>query len=215
MTRILRIDASSRAEDSHSRQFADRFLESWFQIHPNDELVVRDLARHPVPHIAAATIAGFYTPPEAFTDEARLSTALSDELIAELRAADLLLISTPMYNFSLPSALKAWIDQVVRIGHTFSFSPESGFTGLLSGKRAIIVTASGAAFSSEAMRPMNFLAPYLKTLLGFLGFREVEVISLEGTTIDAAALERSQAAAQAQIARLAGQARTTPPVHQP
>jgi FMN-dependent NADH-azoreductase len=213
MTRILRIDASSRTEDSHSRQFADRFLESWLQAHPDDEVVVRDIVRRPVPHISAATIAGFYTPPEAFTDETRASTALSDNLIAELRAADLLLISTPMYNFSVPSSLKAWIDHVVRIGHTFSFSPESGFAGLLNGKRAVIVTASGAAFSGEAMRPMDFLGPYLKTLLGFLGFHSVEVISVEGTTIDPAALERSQAAAQAQIARLVGQVGAAAPVH--
>ena len=204
MSHILRIDASSRTEDSHSRRFADQFQESWFQNNPEDTLVVRDLIREPVPHISAATITGFYTPPESFTDEMRASTALSDELIAELRAADLVLISSPMYNFSLPSALKAWIDHVIRIGHTFSFSPESGFTGLLNGKRAIIITASGAAFSNEVMKSMDFLTPYLKSVLGFLGFNGIEAISLEGTSIDAAAFEKSQAAAKAQIARLTG-----------
>lgn len=202
MTRILRVDASSRTDDSHSRRLADRFLDHWLQSHPDDELVVRDLVRYPVPHIAQATIAGFYTPAEQLSDDLKQAIALSDELITELKAADLLLISSPMYNFTLPSALKAWIDQVVRIGHTFSFSPESGFAGLLTGKRAVLVTATGSAFSNEAMRPLDFLTPYLKTLFGFLGFQAVDVITLEGTTIDEAAFTRSQAAAQAQIKRL-------------
>lgn len=202
MTRILRIDASSRTDDSHSRQLASRFLDRWLQTHPDDELVVRDLVRYPVPHIADTTIAGFYTPAEQLSDDLKKATALSDELITELKAADLVLISTPMYNFALPSSLKAWIDHVVRIGHTFSFSPENGFAGLLADKRAVIVTASGAAFSNEAMQPMDFLTPYLKTLLGFLGFQKVDVIIVEGTTIDEVAFTRSQADAQAQIERL-------------
>ena len=202
MTRILRIDASSRTEGSHSRKYADRFLESWFRTHPDDELVVRDLIHSPIEHISATTITGFYAPPEQFTPEMKSATAISDQLITELRDADMLLISVPMYNFSLPSALKAWLDQIVRIGHTFSFSPDSGFSGLLTGKRAIIVATYGASFSSEAMRPMDFLTPYLKALLGFLGFQSVEVITLEGTSIDPAAFEHSQTVAQAQIARL-------------
>lgn len=203
MTRILRIDASSRTEGSHSRKFADRFLESWFKTHPDDTLAVRDLALAPIPHIAAATIAGFYSPPEQLSDAMKAATALSDQLITELRDADLVLISTPMYNFSIPSALKAWIDQIVRINHTFSFSPEAGLAGLLRGKRAIVITAAGAVFSdNEAMQPMDFMTPYLKFILGFIGIDSVEVITLEGTTIDPAAFERSQAAARNRIENL-------------
>lgn len=203
MTRILRVDASSRTDDSHSRQLADQFLDRWCQAHPDDQVVVRDLVRCPVPHIAQTTIAGFYTPTDQFTDQLKEATALSDELIGELKAADVVLISTPMYNFTVPSALKAWIDHVVRMGHTFSFSPESGFAGLLQGKRAVVVTATGAAFSNEALQPMDFLTPYLRTVLGFLGFQSVDVITVEGTTIDEAALQRSVAAARAQIERMA------------
>ena len=118
-------------------------------------LVVRDLVHSPLPHISNATIAGFYTPPELCSAEMKSATALSDDRIAEVRDADLLLISTPMYNFSLPSALKAWVDQIVRIGHTFSYSPENGFSGLLPGKRAIVVAAYGVSFSSEAMLHLN------------------------------------------------------------
>lgn len=204
MTRLLRIDASSRTTDSISRHYADLFIENWLQAHPNDKLVVRDLVHTPIPHISAMTISAYYTPPDQMNAEMKSATRLSDELIAELRAADLLLISTAMYNFTLPSALKAWVDQIVRIGHTFSYVPEQGFAGLLQGKRAVIVSASGADFSGEAMRPMDFLTPYLKSLLGFLGFQSVETIALEGTSLDPSAFERSKAAAQDQIARLSG-----------
>lgn len=204
MTRLLRIDASARTTDSISRRYADLFVERWLQTHPNDKLVVRDLAHTPIPHISAMTISAYYTPPEQMNAEMKSATRLSDELIAELRAADLLLISTAMYNFTLPSALKAWVDQIVRIGHTFNYTPGQGFTGLLQGKHAIIVSASGADFSGEAMRFMDFLTPYLKALFGFLGFQSVETIALEGTSIDPIAFERSQAEALDRIARLTG-----------
>ncbi len=203
MTKLLRVDASSRLNGSHSRELADIFQQKWFASHPDDEIVVRDLIRTPLPFIADATIKGFYAAPEQFTADLKAAVALSDELISELKTADLLVISTPMYNFSVPSALKAWIDQVVRVGHTFSYSPESGFAGLLPGKRAVIFTASGAAYASEAMQAMDFLRPYLRTLLGFLGFARIEVVSVEGTTIDEAAFKSSRAAALEQIERLA------------
>lgn len=203
MTRILRIDASSRLDSSYSRQLADQFVDRRLLHHPDDEVVVRDLVRYPVPHIAQQTIAAFYTPPEALNDELKKAAALSDELIAELKAADLVLISAPMYNFTLPSSLKAWIDHIVRIGHTFSFSPEQGFAGLLQGKRAVIFTATGAAYGDEAMRAMDFLTPYLKTLLSFLGFQSIDVVTLEGTTTDEHALQTSNAIAQKHIEQLA------------
>jgi FMN-dependent NADH-azoreductase len=209
MTRLLRIDASSRTTDSISRRYADLFVERWFQTRPNGKLVVRDLAHTPIPHISAMTISAYYTPPKQMNAEMKSATRLSDELIAELRAADLLLISTAMYNFTVPSALKAWVDQIVRIGHTFSYVPEQGFTGLLQGKRAVIVSASGADFSGEAMRSMDFLTPYLKALLGFLGIQSVETIALEGTSIDPSAFERSEAMALDRIAHLAGTAPAT------
>jgi FMN-dependent NADH-azoreductase len=203
MTKLLRIDASARRQGSHSRGIADLFQKTWCDAHPNSEIILRDLARNPVSHIEEATITGFYTPAEQFTAELKASTAMSDILIQELQKTDILLLSTPMYNFTLPSALKAWIDQIVRIGHTFSFSPAQGFSGLLSGKRAVVITATGAAFSQESMRPMDFLTPYLKSLLGFLGFKQVDVITVEGTTIDAVAFDNSMALAQQEAKRLA------------
>ena len=202
MATLLRLDASSRLDGSHSRQLADRFIDHWQTIDPQCQVIERDLIRQPIPHIAQATITGFYTPVSDYTPELQQAVGLANELIAELKAADVLLISTPMYNFSVPSALKAWIDHVVRAGETFSFSPETGFQGLVHDKRAFVLTAAGAVFSTEAMQPFDFLSPYLKTLLSFLGIADIEIISLEGTTIDAAAFERSQQVALNKISQV-------------
>ncbi len=203
MSRILRIDASARTEGSYSRRLADHFLARRLDRHPQDEVTVRDLARQPVPHLTQATIDGFFTPAEQMGSELKRAIALSDELIAELMAADLLLISTPMYNFSLPSTLKAWLDHIVRMGRTFHYSPEQGFSGLVQGKQAVIATATGAVFTDAALQPMDFMTPYLKGVLGFIGFEQVAVIAVEGTTVDEAALRRSQTAATAQIELMA------------
>lgn len=202
MTRILRVDASSRTRGSHSRELADVFLSRWLKARPDDEVVSRDLVTDPVPHIEDMTIAGYYTPKEEHSEAMKAATALSDQLINELLSADVLLISTPMYNFSVPSVLKAYIDQIVRIGYTFGFDEEKGLYGLIEGKRAVVFTASGAVFSDATLKALNYLEPYLKTVLGFLGIADIEFIAVEGTTTDEAALARSRSAALDRIDRL-------------
>lgn len=202
MARLLRIDASSRVHGSHSLEVADYFQNQWLQQHHDDEVVVRSLRRDPVPNIEDATITGFYTPSTEHDADLQAATALSDQLIGELMSSDILLISTPMYNFSVPSALKAWIDQIVRIGYTFDFDPESGFKGLVQGKRAVVVTATGAVFSNPAMSAFNFLDPYLRTLLGFLGITDSHFIAVEGTTTDEAAMEKSKRIARESVDQL-------------
>ncbi len=129
MKTILRVDASSRTAGSQSRALGDYFEHTWVKRNPSDRIVRRDVVENPIPHIASQTITGFYTPGEKFTDELRSATALSDRLVSELRAADILLLTVPIYNFSIPSALKAWIDHIVRIGHTFAYDGKN-FTGV-------------------------------------------------------------------------------------
>jgi FMN-dependent NADH-azoreductase len=202
MPTLLRVDASSRPQGSHSRDLADFFVQQWTQANPQGEIIVRDLVREPIPHISEITIAGFYTPHAERDETLAGAIELSDRLIGEITAADVLLIDTPMYNFSIPSALKAWIDQVVRMGETFAFSPEDGFTGLVTGKQAFVVTATGAEFSNEALRPMDFMTPYLTALLGFLGLTEVQLLCVEGTTTDPEVFERSKLAAHRTITQL-------------
>ncbi len=202
MTRVLRIDASARTQGSHTRNMVDFFQAKWLERFPGDEFVMRDLAADPVPHVTDTTIAGFFADQDRLDPALAAATALSDVLIDELMSADVLLIGAPMYNFSVPSVLKAYIDQIVRIGRTFGFDPEKGLYGMVEGKRAYVVTATGAVFSGGALDALDFLAPYLRTLLGFLGITDVAFIALEGTTTDEAALARSRQAARERIARL-------------
>jgi FMN-dependent NADH-azoreductase len=163
MTQILRIDSSSRVEGSHSRELADYFQAAWLKKYPEDRVIVRDVVKNPAPHIADLTIAGFYTPPEQQTEAMKQAIALSDELVDELQSADVLLLSVPMYNFSVPSALKAWIDQIVRIGRTFAYDG-TNFTGLVTVKQAYVICAYGAGGYTDggAFSAFNFLEPYLR-----------------------------------------------------
>lgn len=185
MSTILRIDSSSRISNSKSRELGDYFEKRWLGTNQNDRVVRRDIAADPIQHICDETISGYFTAPEQLTDELREATALSDELIGELQDADILLLTVPLYNFSVPSALKAWIDQIVRIGRTFSYDGVN-FSGLLTGKHAYIVYAYGAAgyVNQGPMAAYDFLTPYLTFLFGFLGFQKVEFLGIEGTTAD-------------------------------
>lgn len=116
MTHLLRLDSSSRLQGSHSRELADFFQSKWVAADPNGQVTIRDITRPAVPHVDEVMIRGFQTPAADRTPEMKNAIAVSDDLLVELKAADYLLVSVPMYNFSVPSALKAWIDQIVRLG---------------------------------------------------------------------------------------------------
>ena len=200
MSTLLRIDSSSRTTTSHSRALGDYFEKTWHARNPNDRVVRRDLVSEPIPHIVDQTILGYYTPAEQLTPELRAATALSDRLIAELQSADVLLLTVPMYNFSVPSALKAWIDQIVRIGHTFSYDGKN-FAGLVKIKRAYVLCAYGAGGYTDGgpFSAYNFLEPYLKSLLGFLGILEVQFFAVQATTADPATVATNLEVAQRKI----------------
>jgi len=201
MSSLLRIDASSRLNGSHSRALADAFETAWSARFPRGTIIRRDLAAKPIAHIHETTIAGFYASPETLDASLTDAVALSDELIGELNAADTILIATPMYNFSVPSALKSWIDQVVRINRTFSYDGER-FTGLLKARRVVIVAAFGAGGYSGALAAADFVTPYLKFLFSFLGVAEIRVIPAEATTGDAVTAIRNIERAKAEIVNL-------------
>jgi FMN-dependent NADH-azoreductase len=178
---LLRIDSSARTAGSVSRQLADAAESAWLAGHPGGAVQRRDLARQPVAHIAEATIEGFYTPDDALDARLRAATALSDELVAELAAAHTLLIAAPVYNFSVPSSLKAWIDQIVRIRRTFAYE-DGQFRGLVRGPRAVLALAYGADGYSGPLAQLDHLRPYLTSLLHFLGIEDVRVVAAEATT---------------------------------
>jgi FMN-dependent NADH-azoreductase len=201
MTTLLRIDASARTQGSHSRDLAEVFQSRWLAAHPGGRVILRDLVADPVPHIHATTITGYYTPKEQHDASLRQATALSDTLIAELLAADALLLSTPMYNFSMPSALKAYVDQIMRIGHTFGYDPARGLYGMVADKPAYVITAAGLGYGPGPLHGYDFLTPYLRLVLNFLGITRVEFVSLEGTTLSE--LDRNKTQATERVAALA------------
>ena len=200
MTYLLRLDTSPRHDTSFSRDLADA-LEAQIKSEQDIARVVRrDLTEQEVPHIAQDTILGYYTPKEDLTPELSQAVALSDELIAELKEAKALLISAPMYNFTLPSSLKAWVDRIVRINETFSFDGET-FSGLVDIQTAYLALSYGAAGYGEggAMRSMNYLEPYLRSLLSFIGISTVHAFEVEGTTADTEVATLAQRAAMGRV----------------
>jgi FMN-dependent NADH-azoreductase len=159
---------------------ADYFEKNWKLVNPNGTVIYRDLAKQQLPHIQNNTIEGFYTPLEYWSPESKKATALSDELIKELKSADDILISSPLYNLNIPSNLKAYLDQVVRIGHTFNTN-EKGYYGLLEDKSAYLATAKGGRYKGTFIEQYDFQEPYLKAILGHMGIKIRGLFSLEGT----------------------------------
>ena len=200
MQKILRIDSSSRVTGSQSRELGDYFETKWKAARPDGQLVRRDLAKEPIEQIRQDTITGFYTPADGMTAELKTATARSDKLIGEVQAADTLLITAPIYNFGVPASLKAWIDQVVRIGHTFSFDG-ANFGGLAKPDTVIVCAAYGASGYEEGgpFRAANFLEPYLDFLLKFLGVSTIRFIAVQATTADSATADAGMVRAKADI----------------
>ena len=190
MRTILRIDASMRREGSATRALGDAVIA---RLGPA-RVIRRDLADG-MPQIDADWIAANFTDPAERTEAARAALAVSDGLVAELRAADILVIGVPVYNFGVPAALKAWIDQVARARETFRYTAD-GPLGLLQGKRAILVVASGG---TEVGGAGDFATPWLRHTLGFLGISDVEVVAADRQMLRGDAED----AARAAIGRLA------------
>ncbi|MGB3778266.1 MAG: NAD(P)H-dependent oxidoreductase [Tunicatimonas sp.] len=199
MSTLLRIDASARHNESVSRTLADQVQARWVNANPHGQVVTRDLAKEPVAHITETTIRGFYAP--VLDAELAAAVQLSDELIEELLKADEVLLSTPMYNFSVPSALKAYVDQIVRINRTFAVV-EGQLQGLIPDKRVYIALAEGAAYQGSPMTDYDFLRPYLDRLFRFLGMQQLEFLTIEATTLDEQAMLASRDIAIARINEL-------------
>jgi len=189
---LLRIDSSLRQTGSHSRDAGEHFGTHWKMVHGDGMTIKRDLVSAPVEHISQTTIEGFFTPPETITGELEEALKVSDELVHELQQADTLPLTAPIYNFTVPSALKAWIDHIVRIGVTFPFDG-SEFQGLLKTRRAVVICSYGAGEYLECGRlaSANFLQPYMTFLLFFLGIGNVEFVSIEATTSDEATVAKN------------------------
>lgn len=188
---VLRIDASARRTGSESRKLADRIIERLAA----ETVIARDLLQAP-PAIDEAWLAANWTPEADRSDAQRETLALSDQLIAEIKAADTLVISTPIYNFGIPAALKAWVDQIARAGLTFNYTP-NGPVGLMEGKRAVIAIASGG---TQVGSDIDWASSYLRHIMGFIGIADVEFVAADQLMVDA---DASHAKADAALKALA------------
>jgi FMN-dependent NADH-azoreductase len=158
---------------SVSRHLSNTFVENWKKAHPGGRVVTRDLTASGLVSITAAWVAAAYTPAESRTAEQKAVLAKSDELVAEVQAADELAIGVSMHNFNIPSVLKLWIDQIVRVGETFAYV-DGAPKALLAGKKATFLVATGGTYGpGTALQSLNFIEPYLKTIFGFIGVGDV------------------------------------------
>lgn len=209
MARLLHIDSSPRSERSHSRRLSREFVEQWKQTHPGDIVTYRDVGRNPVPHVDEPWIAAAFTPPEQRTPELWEAIRISDRLVDEFLAADIYVIGVPMYNFSVPSTFKAYIDQIVRIGRTVAFEPDNStypYKPLVQGKKMFIIEARGDSGFQPGGRyeKMNHHDPYLVTVFGFIGITDITFVHVENDEYGGQKLADSIASARSQIMQLVG-----------
>jgi len=182
MSVLLRIDSSPfTADASFSRQLTGEFVDQWRHSYPDGHIIARDLAETDLPPVNAEWIGAAHTPEASLAPTQRAALATSDKLIAELQTADEYVIGVAMHNFSIPSNLKLWIDQIARAGKTFSYQNGTP-AGLLRNKKATFLVASGGVYEQGTpMAVMNFVEPYLRSMFGFIGVTDVTFINAGGT----------------------------------
>ena len=182
MPTLLHISVSPRGEDSISRRLGDAAVEAWQARNPGGRVIERDLAETPLTFVDVDWIAGAFSPPEYHTENHKKALALSNELVSELLESDEIILGTPMYNFSIPAALKAWIDHVVRAGKTFRYGADGTPGGLLAGKKALVVVASGGSYDERSgTSALDHEVPYLRFIFGFMGITDVHFMLAGGT----------------------------------
>jgi FMN-dependent NADH-azoreductase len=196
MTTILQLNSSARVQGANSTLLANELTAKLQQSHAGAKVVVRDLLTNALPHLDESVLGAFFTPADKRTAEQAAIAAKSDALIAELRAADIVVMGAPLYNFGISSQLKTYFDWIARAGVTFRYT-ESGPVGLVEGKKVYVVAARGG---KHAGSPNDSQTPYLKTFLGFLGMTDVTFIYAEGFAMGPEAASAALADAREAIA---------------
>lgn len=184
MKQILVIESSPRGAESASRQLTHRLTERLRTLYPEARLVERDLAKDPLPHLDHRTVKAIFTRDRSEAEALKEALRLSDQVTEEVLASDLLVIASPMWNFGLPSSLKAWIDHIVRPGKTFRYTA-GGAEGLARGKKAILVLASGGVFTEGPWKAWDTEEPYLRLILSFIGITDVQTVRAQGMNMPA------------------------------
>jgi len=180
MPRLLHIQSSPNLSNSVSRALSDKFVETWRGNHANVEVDLLDLAAIPLPHFGAASLAAAVVQPQDYSPQTRDAVALSDRLIKQLEAADIIVIGAPMINFTICTQLKSWFDYVTIVGRTFQYSAPGVAKGLLFGKKAFVIEARGGDYTDLPFNAFDFQEPLLRMLLMFLGIFDVSFVRAEG-----------------------------------
>jgi len=167
---------------SFSNKLSGAIIDKLLTVYPGSKVQTRDLAKEPLPHLEGSQLAAFFTPAELRTEEHREAIRNSDEAVKELMAADIIVIGVPLYNFGIPSALKAWVDHIARAGVTFSYADGTP-KGLVTNKKVYLAIASGGIYSEGPMQSYDFTEPFLKKALGFIGMNDITTFRVEGTSI--------------------------------
>jgi FMN-dependent NADH-azoreductase len=184
MTQILIVESSPRGLESASRKLTEKLRQRLKAQYPNARFIERDLVKDQIPHLDQLTLKALSTKDPSEAESLKEFARLSDRLIDELQTSDLVVIASPMWNFGIPSSLKAWIDQVVRAGKTFRYVPD-GVEGLAKGKRAILALASGGVFTEGPWMSWDSVEPYLRQILSFIGINDVQTVRAQGMNISA------------------------------
>ena len=179
MTKILHVISSPRGSESNSIKLGNAIITKLMARVPDVEVKTKDLTKRPFPHLEEAHLNAFFTPTENYSDADKVAIAFSNEAIAEIFDADIIIIGAPMYNFGISSTLKAWIDHTARAGVTFKYT-EGGPKGLITGKKVYLAVTTGGIYSVGEYEKFDFVTPYLRVVLGFLGMSDVSVVRAEG-----------------------------------
>jgi FMN-dependent NADH-azoreductase len=198
MKTLLQLNASLFADAGQSTQLTKRFVAAWRAANPGAKVVVRDIGGEAVPHLTAERFGAFVATPEDRTAEQQAVVEFSDALIDELRCADVIVIGLPMYNFGVPSSLKAYFDHIARAGVTFRYTAQ-GPAGLLTGKKVYVFAARGGAYAGT---PLDTQTAYVRDFLRFIGMDDVEFVYAEGLNLGAERKEAALSVARATIERI-------------
>jgi len=203
MATVLHVDSSPQGDASVSRQLTRDIVAAWTAKHPGDSVVYRDLAANPPDHLTAELMAVVkYQSKDNLSPRQQAEAELVETLVGELLAADVIVIGAPMYNFSIPTQLKAWLDRLCQAGKTFRYT-EKGPEGLVKGKTVIIASTRGGVYStSEAGRALDHQESYVKTVLGFIGVTDVKIVRAEGVNMGPDGKAKALETAAAEIATL-------------
>src|ERR1700761_5046118 len=195
---VLTVASSPMGERSVTRKLSDKLTDELKKAHPGAHFITRDLVASPLPHIDGSFIASVFTRPDERDEALQAAVAASDKAVDELIAADVIIIGAPMYNFGIPSSLKAWIDHVVRMGRTFT-GGASGPEGLLLNKKVIVISARGHVYTAGPYTTWDHQEPQLRTALGFMGLSDISFVRAEGLQGGSEAAEAAFALADQQI----------------